>query len=203
MARYTKTTLGTNYASKAALDQNFDDIKTAIDDTLSRKGDSPNQMEADLDMNSNDILNAGQISTTTLSVNGSAVTVTELTGVTLQKEEQTATAGQTVITLAGITYTPGASNMNLFINGVKQAASAYTETNSTTITLTGAMESGDIIEVLVNQLVSTVSGTLTLTDGVSVPATTAGQAILYVDSSDGDLKVKFGDGTVKTIAADT
>ena len=30
-----------------------------------------------------------------------------------------------------------------------------------------------------------------------------GLAQLYVDTADGDLKVKFGDGTVKTIVTDT
>ena len=44
---------------------------------------------------------------------------------------------------------------------------------------------------------------LYLTDGVSAPSTDSGWAIIYVDTSDGDLKVKFGDGTVKTITADT
>lgn len=44
---------------------------------------------------------------------------------------------------------------------------------------------------------------LTITDGVSVPDTESGKAFIYVDSADGDLKVKFGDGTVKTITTDT
>ena len=47
------------------------------------------------------------------------------------------------------------------------------------------------------------SGTFTLTDGVSVPATFSGIASIYIDSADGDLKIKFGDGTVKTIVVDT
>ncbi|CAD7335145.1 hypothetical protein FIM10_01790 [Sphingomonadales bacterium 56] len=42
-----------------------------------------------------------------------------------------------------------------------------------------------------------------LIDGVSPPGTRAGYASIYVDSADGDLKIKFGDGTVKTIAVDT
>lgn len=42
-----------------------------------------------------------------------------------------------------------------------------------------------------------------LKDGVSTPSTDSGQAKLYVDSADGDLKIIFGDGTVKTIATDT
>lgn len=40
-------------------------------------------------------------------------------------------------------------------------------------------------------------------DGISVPTTEAGVASIFVDSADGDLKIKFGDGTVKTIVTDT
>lgn len=40
-------------------------------------------------------------------------------------------------------------------------------------------------------------------DGVAEPATISGKAQIYVDLADGDLKVKFGDGTVKTIVVDT
>jgi hypothetical protein len=42
-----------------------------------------------------------------------------------------------------------------------------------------------------------------LTDGITAPATVAGKVQIYVDSADGDLKVKFGDGVVKTISVDT
>lgn len=44
---------------------------------------------------------------------------------------------------------------------------------------------------------------LRLTDGVAAPAATPGVAQLYVDTADGDLKVIFGDGIVKTLATDT
>lgn len=50
---------------------------------------------------------------------------------------------------------------------------------------------------------NTYSEVMTLVDGVSAPSTVSGHAQIYVDSADGDLKVKFGDGTVKTIATDT
>lgn len=42
-----------------------------------------------------------------------------------------------------------------------------------------------------------------LTDGVEAPDRSGTQAQIYVDVADGDLKVKFGDGTVKTISVDT
>lgn len=44
---------------------------------------------------------------------------------------------------------------------------------------------------------------LILTDGVTAPSTVSGLAQIYVDTADGDLKVKFGDGTTKTIVVDT
>jgi hypothetical protein len=47
------------------------------------------------------------------------------------------------------------------------------------------------------------AGYLTLMDGVTAPSAAAGVARLYVDGSDGDLKVRFGDGTIKTIVVDT
>jgi hypothetical protein len=43
-------------------------------------------------------------------------------------------------------------------------------------------------------------GPLQIKDTITAPATQAGFAQIYVDTADGDLKVKFGDGTVKTIA---
>lgn len=49
----------------------------------------------------------------------------------------------------------------------------------------------------------TPTGALGIIDGITAPSTAAGFAQIYVDSADGDLKVKFGDGTVKTIATDT
>ncbi len=42
-----------------------------------------------------------------------------------------------------------------------------------------------------------------LEDGMTAPAALAGFAKIYVDTADGDLKVIFGDGTVKTLATDT
>jgi len=47
------------------------------------------------------------------------------------------------------------------------------------------------------------NGYIGIKDGFPAPSTIAGYALLYVDSGDGDLKIKFGDGTVKTISTDT
>jgi len=57
MARYTKTDVVTGDVVKSDVNVQLGLIETAIADSLSRKGDLPNTMEADIDMNSNQILN--------------------------------------------------------------------------------------------------------------------------------------------------
>jgi hypothetical protein len=44
---------------------------------------------------------------------------------------------------------------------------------------------------------------LDITDGITAPGAGTGRARIYVDTADGDLKVVFADGTVKTLATDT
>lgn len=44
---------------------------------------------------------------------------------------------------------------------------------------------------------------ISLKDGVTAPATVAGFAQIYVDAADGDLKIKFGDGFVRVLGADS
>lgn len=51
-----------NSAALTTLNNNFEAIEDAIENTLSRDGTTPNQMTADLDMNGNDILNIGSLS---------------------------------------------------------------------------------------------------------------------------------------------
>ncbi|RTL05374.1 hypothetical protein EKK58_08215 [Candidatus Dependentiae bacterium] len=57
--RPTLITSSTNYSNVNALNQNWQRIGEAFDNTLSRDGSTPNTMLADLDMNSNDVINAG------------------------------------------------------------------------------------------------------------------------------------------------
>jgi hypothetical protein len=54
-----------------------------------------------------------------------------------------------------------------------------------------------------NQVLIGSDGGIAVVDGITAPATRAGWATIYVDTADGDLKVKFGDGTTKVLAADT
>lgn len=57
----TITTISTGYYSTTALNDNFTNIDTAFDNTLSLDGSTPNAMTADFDLNGNNILNVGNI----------------------------------------------------------------------------------------------------------------------------------------------
>jgi hypothetical protein len=57
LAKLTLATITSGYGSVDRLNANSDLIEEALENTLSRDGSSPNQMEANLDMNTNRILN--------------------------------------------------------------------------------------------------------------------------------------------------
>ncbi len=113
--------------------------------------------------------------------------------------------------------------------GVIPAASATAEANGLNCSITAESTSGCTVNIedasgtltdsdfsinLENQaadyknpnayaVVNVEKDVLKLVDGVTAPDTIVGTAQMYVDVADGDLKIKFGDGTVKTITADT
>lgn len=68
----TEVTSGYNLG---AINQNFTAIKTALLDALSLSGNTPNQMEADLDLNSNTILNAVNIDFSNIPTSASGLVV--------------------------------------------------------------------------------------------------------------------------------
>ena len=57
MPKVPLNTITSGYGTVDALNANFDAIEAAFDNTLSRDGDTPNQMQANLDMNGFSILN--------------------------------------------------------------------------------------------------------------------------------------------------
>lgn len=48
-------------SNTVTINSNFEAIKEAFDNTLSRDGSTPNQMNADIDLNGNDLLNVGRV----------------------------------------------------------------------------------------------------------------------------------------------
>lgn len=79
----TVTSILTTYdLNQQAVNTNFTNIVEAFDNTLSRDGSSPNQMLADIDLNSNDLLNVNTLgvqTTTTQNLTSTAITTDKLT----------------------------------------------------------------------------------------------------------------------------
>lgn len=112
------STIGSGYGATSALNANFDAIEAAIENTLSRDGTTPNEMEANLDMNDNNILNVGALDVASLTINGTPVQPS--TGVTAASAFQsytfTATAGQTSFSVSP--YTPYVASVQVEVNGL-------------------------------------------------------------------------------------
>lgn len=105
-------------------------------------------------------------------------------------------AGMPTITRStrSLTVTCGASG-----SSGSFAVTGWSGSNTSTFTIAaGATATGDI----------TAGGKLTGTslqiqDGITAPSGGGGFAVIYIDQADGDLKISFADGTVKTIVTDT
>lgn len=73
MAKVTLSDITAGYASVSALNASFNAIEDEFNNNVLYRNNpsgEPNQMENDLDLNGNDILNAGGLSATSLTVNG-------------------------------------------------------------------------------------------------------------------------------------
>lgn len=122
----TFDTITAAFASASLLNANFASIVTSFTNTISRDGSTPNQMLADFDMNSNDILNAGVVNATDIVI----------AGLSLIAQVDAAAASATAAAL---------SATNALASEVAAAASAATAatlTEFTTLTDTPSTYSG-------------------------------------------------------------
>lgn len=101
----TVTTIASGFYSTSALNDNFTNIRDQFDNTLSLDGSTPNAMGADLDLNSNDILNGGAGNFSSLYLAGTQV-VSVGTIFSAEGAWLTATAYEVndIVTNAGSTY---------------------------------------------------------------------------------------------------
>ena len=68
------STITTGYTSVQSLNDNFEALKNAFTNTVSRDGSVPNSMSADLDLNSNDVKNVKTIDADSFILNGILMT---------------------------------------------------------------------------------------------------------------------------------
>ena len=147
MAKITLDTITSAYASTSLFQSNFSAIEDELNDKVLYRvnpAGEANQMENDLDMNSNDILNVNDINTTSLTVDGTAITPnTNDQTLTYLDTEFTTQAGQDTFLAA---YTVGF--VDVYYNGVLMATADYTATNGTSVVLASTVvDNADVITI--------------------------------------------------------
>lgn len=147
------TTISSGYASTTQLNGNFAGLNTALSNTLSRDGSSPNTMTADFDLNNNAILNGAignfsnvvvagtnlttQITNTTNSANAAAGSATASANSATASAGSATTSGNEA-TASGNSATAAAASANTAStqaslatsNGQAQVALATTQANN-------------------------------------------------------------------------
>ena len=118
--------LGNPTSAANTINANSALIETALENTLSRDGSTPNQMNSDLDMNSNDVLNVGTLDVTTLVVDGEAVQPGSLVNALLISNN-----------LSELTPTSSTARGN--ISAAKSGANSDITSLSTTTTISGLL----------------------------------------------------------------
>jgi len=142
------TTIASGYYSRQALNNNFENLQTGFDNTLSLDGSTPNSMGADLDMNNNDILNGRDAAVQSLTIAGQIVNPTGVTasGASVVTNQFTGNGSTTTFTLS---YAPQIKDhTGVFIDGVYQNKAGYSVT-TTALTFDTAPPLNSAIEVQV------------------------------------------------------
>lgn len=155
----TVTTVASGYFGRQALNDNFEALRDAFDNTLSRDGSTPNAMGADFDMNGYRVLNAGQIDTDALYLNG--VAVRSATDVEFQTTYLTASYTGNGSTVAySLTANPQSEgNVSVYVDGVYQNKDTFS-LSGTTITFSEAPPLNSAIEIVYPSNTDTVNGSI-------------------------------------------
>lgn len=98
----------------------------------------------------------------------------------LQTDVQTATQGQTVFNLSGVTYQPATNSLAVFVNGSRQIITInYIETDATTVTFVDGLNVGDVVEFIT---ATSATGNATTAQNVSYNEGSAGAVTRSVES---------------------
>lgn len=137
-------------------------IEAAFENTLSRDGDAPNQLQFDLDLNGFNIINTGDSDDPNALVDRAELheyVDGRASGLLVQSQEiQDSGNLQTVFTLTSMSYSPGAHNLAVYVNGVRKFAGLdYTETSTTVVTFLIGQTLGAKVEFVATEFLANVS----------------------------------------------
>jgi len=98
MAKITIPDINADYAATSSINDAFDSIETAIENTLSRDGTTPNSMSAELDMSSNDINNARNVNCDNVIAGGQTLVPSSVVAIDTASSVPNVAAGNIVAT---------------------------------------------------------------------------------------------------------
>ncbi|AYP28113.1 tail fiber protein [Lentibacter phage vB_LenP_ICBM2] len=127
----TVTTIASGYASTTTLNSNFEALREGFDNTLSLDGSTPNAMQADLDLNGNDIINAGSI-----LVDGDDLLA--LTQASLTAAQTALTAAELAETNAETSETNAATSATSASTSASNAATSASQAASSAVAASGS-----------------------------------------------------------------
>jgi len=153
----TISNISSGYASTTTLNSNFTALRDAFDNTLSLDGSTPNSMGADLDMDSNDILNVQSLNVQGLTIGGTSV-FPNTAAISTTYATQTHTGDGSTTTFA-MGYNPAIkANVDAHIDGVYQNIDTFT-ISGTNLTFSEAPPLNSSIEIKVPINVTSLTNT--------------------------------------------
>ena len=152
--KITLDSIISGFKSVTKLIANFDLIESELNDKVLYRDNpdgEPNQMNNNLDMNGNRITNLPTATNNTDPVTygqfQSSSSVVQFTGTVVDSRLGSDAAGSTFTVSE---YTPGSSNLQVYLNGVLAPVSTYTEPTSTTVVMNTAPVSDDEYTFIIN-----------------------------------------------------
>jgi len=184
MAKLTLNDIAAGYQSATAYNANNALVETAFENTLSLDGTTPNQMGADLDLNSNSLINAddvlatGQITAGTFILNGTVITPTTTLSGGLDATE--------------VAFTPDGGSLTTLQDALDDDYLRNDENANLTGTLTasGLVTASAGLDVVGN---ITVSGTV---DGLDLSTVTTNPSAVANHTRAGNIQRVNGDLTI-------
>lgn len=207
----TVTTVATGYQATETINNNFTNVRNAFDNTLSLDGSTPNAMEADLDLNSNDILNVNNIYANNIIYQGALPIANGGTGATTASGARTNLGLGTLATQSG-TFSGTSSGTNTGDQNLFSTIAVTGQSNvvadSSTDTLT--LVAGTGISITTNASTDSITITNTesssgLTDIAALTPTDntfiVGNGTNWVTESGSTVRTSLGLGTMATETA--
>jgi hypothetical protein len=162
------TSVSSGFSSAETLNNNFEEVKAAFRNTISRDGSSPNNMNADFDMNSNDILNVKTLGADTVNIGGVAMSLSTLnTSVSNSQRFLTPSATDPSLRDDGSALVIG----DLYFNTAEEemrlwTGSAFVPLNSASITVDTFTGDNSTVAFTLSQTVLNENNTLVYINGV-------------------------------------